>query len=104
MLKDAPYHTHDQREGLVALLGEAVELPTCAGCLERLDPSVTGVFTIVCNHSFHCDCLRRWADATCPVCRHVQDERAESARVGLVQGQHAVAGACGCWACCGRGA
>jgi hypothetical protein len=59
---------------LGALLGEAVELPTCAVCLERLDPSVTGVFTIVCNHSFHCDCLRRWADATCPVCRHVQDE------------------------------
>ena len=58
-----------------ALLGEAVELPTCAVCLERLDPSISGIFTIVCNHQFHCDCLRRWADSSCPVCRHVQARR-----------------------------
>ena len=43
-------------------------------CLERLDPSVTGIVTIVCDHSFHCECLRRWADSSCPVCRHVSDD------------------------------
>ncbi|KAL1524771.1 hypothetical protein AB1Y20_019654 [Prymnesium parvum] len=60
------------------LLGHAVELPSCPVCLERLDPSVTGVFTIVCNHTFHCECLRRWADSSCPVCRHVQDDAVDA--------------------------
>ena len=27
-------------------------------------------------HSFHCECLRRWADSSCPVCRFVADEDA----------------------------
>ena len=56
------------------LLGGSTELPSCPVCLERLDPSVSGVFTIVCNHSFHSHCLRRWADSTCPVCRACDDE------------------------------
>ena len=30
--------------------------------------------TIVCDHSFHCECLRRWSDSSCPVCRHVSDD------------------------------
>jgi hypothetical protein len=55
-------------------LGGAVELPMCAVCLERLDPEVSGVMTILCNHAFHCECLRRWTDSSCPVCRHVSDE------------------------------
>ena len=33
--------------------------PLCACtsqvCLERLDPSITGIVTIVCDHSFHCE-------------------------------------------------
>ena len=57
-----------------ALLGNAVELPSCPVCLERLDPSISGVVTIVCDHTFHCECLRRWSDSSCPVCRHVSDD------------------------------
>lgn len=48
------------------------ELPTCPVCLERMDESVDGVLTILCNHTFHADCLEQWTDATCPVCRCVQ--------------------------------
>lgn len=45
------------------------ELPNCAVCLERMDD---GVVTILCNHTFHAQCLEQWADTTCPVCRHSQ--------------------------------
>ncbi|XP_030374054.1 BRCA1-associated protein [Scaptodrosophila lebanonensis] len=48
------------------------ELPTCPVCLERMDESVDGVLTILCNHAFHASCLVKWGDSTCPVCRHVQ--------------------------------
>jgi BRCA1-associated protein len=46
------------------------ELPNCPVCLERLDTSISGVLTIQCNHSFHCNCLFAWNDLTCPVCRY----------------------------------
>jgi BRCA1-associated protein len=50
-----------------------VELPTCPVCLERLDSSASGILTILCNHSFHCDCLSKWrTDSSCPVCRYIQ--------------------------------
>eukprot|EP00301_Raphidiophrys_heterophryoidea_P002249 c11055_g1_i1.p1 GENE.c11055_g1_i1~~c11055_g1_i1.p1 ORF type:complete len:631 (+),score=181.43 c11055_g1_i1:1148-3040(+) len=49
------------------------ELPTCAVCLERLDPQSSGLLTIVCNHTFHCQCLAKWEDSSCPVCRYVQE-------------------------------
>jgi BRCA1-associated protein len=45
------------------------ELPTCPVCLERMDESVDGVLTILCNHSFHGACLSKWGDTSCPVCR-----------------------------------
>lgn len=48
------------------------ELPTCPVCLERMDESVDGVLTILCNHSFHGSCLSKWGDTSCPVCRYVQ--------------------------------
>jgi BRCA1-associated protein len=28
------------------------------------------ILTTVCNHSFHIDCLARWQDSPCPVCRY----------------------------------
>merc|ERR1712185_220576 len=59
---------------LGSLMSPAIELPSCPVCLERLDPSVAGVVTIVCDHTFHCECLRRWSDSSCPVCRHVSDD------------------------------
>lgn len=48
------------------------ELPTCSVCLERMDESVDGILTIMCNHSFHGNCLGKWGDSSCPVCRYVQ--------------------------------
>jgi len=48
------------------------ELPNCMVCLERMDESVRGVLTILCNHSFHAMCLQQWEDLNCPVCRYVQ--------------------------------
>lgn len=54
------------------------ELPICPVCLERMDESVDGVLTILCNHTFHSNCLEQWSDSTCPVCRCVQSpEQAE---------------------------
>lgn len=46
------------------------ELPTCPVCLERMDSDVTGLITISCQHTFHCNCLTKWRDDTCPVCRY----------------------------------
>lgn len=46
------------------------ELPTCPVCLERMDSDISGLLTISCQHTFHCDCLSRWRDDTCPVCRY----------------------------------
>lgn len=48
------------------------ELPTCPVCLERMDESVEGILTILCNHSFHSNCLDKWPDTSCPVCRYCQ--------------------------------
>ncbi|RWS28418.1 brca1-associated protein-like protein [Leptotrombidium deliense] len=48
------------------------ELPTCPVCLERMDESVEGILTILCNHSFHSNCLDKWGDTSCPVCRYCQ--------------------------------
>ncbi|KAJ1728963.1 hypothetical protein LPJ61_003760 [Coemansia biformis] len=48
------------------------ELPTCPVCLERLDSSVSGLLTTMCRHMFHCSCLVRWGDGSCPVCRYSQ--------------------------------
>ena len=50
----------------------ATELPTCHICLERMDESVEGILTVLCNHSFHSSCLVKWDDSTCPVCRCLQ--------------------------------
>lgn len=46
------------------------ELPTCPVCLERMDSSVTGLLTIPCQHTFHCQCLTKWKDDSCPICRY----------------------------------
>lgn len=50
-----------------------VELPTCPVCLERLDCEVSGLLTIPCQHTFHCQCLSKWRDDTCPVCRYTNN-------------------------------
>lgn len=43
---------------------------------ERMDESVTGIVTTLCNHSFHCTCLKAWHDTSCPVCRHTSKPEA----------------------------
>ncbi|KAJ2955539.1 hypothetical protein NQZ79_g8466 [Umbelopsis isabellina] len=50
----------------------ADELPTCPVCLERMDSNITGLLTILCQHTFHCYCLSKWGDGSCPVCRYSQ--------------------------------
>ncbi|KAF8498653.1 hypothetical protein F5888DRAFT_193739 [Russula emetica] len=51
------------------------ELPTCPVCLERMDSAVTGLVTVPCSHTFHCECLSKWGDSRCPVCRYSQNLR-----------------------------
>lgn len=68
-------------------------------CLERMDESVDGVLTILCNHAFHANCLIKWGDSTCPVCRCVQTpELAESSVCMECEGTEAL------WICliCGH--
>ncbi|XP_049852053.1 uncharacterized protein LOC126329068 [Schistocerca gregaria] len=53
--------------------GSYKEIPTCPVCLERLDSSSSGLLTILCEHTFHCNCLARWKeDNVCPICRYLQ--------------------------------
>jgi len=50
-----------------------IEVPTCSICLEKLDPKMSGLLTILCNHSFHSMCLSQWRDENrCPICRYTQ--------------------------------
>lgn len=59
-------------EGISALQsGDFIEVPTCPVCLERIDSAATGIMIVVCQHKFHCQCLARWGDGRCPVCRFV---------------------------------
>ena len=55
-----------------------VEVPTCPVCLERMDASISGIVTVLCHHSFHCECLSQWTDSRCPVCRYTQQPKHES--------------------------
>ncbi|KAL1554127.1 BRAP2 RING ZnF UBP domain-containing protein 2 [Salvia divinorum] len=54
------------------------ELPTCPVCLERLDQDTDGILTTICNHSFHCSCMSKWTDSSCPVCRYCQQQPEKS--------------------------
>ncbi|UJR23372.1 hypothetical protein I4U23_026381 [Adineta vaga] len=67
--------TSTAKEGSCPIPG-LTELPPCYICLERMDESLSGVLTILCNHSFHGDCLIKWGDSCCPVCRYVQTPEA----------------------------
>ncbi|QHO50266.1 BRCA1-associated protein [Arachis hypogaea] len=56
----------------------SVEQPTCPVCLELLDQDTSGILTTLCNHSFHCSCISKWADSSCPVCRYCQQQAEKS--------------------------
>lgn len=55
------------------LTSTPIELPTCPVCLEKLDHEITGLLTIPCQHTFHCLCLSKWRDDTCPICRYTNN-------------------------------
>ncbi|KAG8197721.1 hypothetical protein JTE90_001643 [Oedothorax gibbosus] len=61
----------ESEEACLPIPGQT-ELPTCPVCLERMDESVEGILTILCNHSFHGSCLAKWGYTSCPVCRYSQ--------------------------------
>ncbi|CAL5373327.1 unnamed protein product [Camellia sinensis] len=59
-------------------LASCTEQPTCPVCLERLDQDMSGILTTICNHSFHCSCISKWTDSSCPVCRYCQQQPEKS--------------------------
>ncbi|XP_010244752.1 PREDICTED: BRCA1-associated protein-like isoform X1 [Nelumbo nucifera] len=56
----------------------SMEEPYCPVCLERLDQDMSGILTTICNHSFHCSCISKWTDSSCPVCRYCQQQPEKS--------------------------
>ncbi|XAR50501.1 hypothetical protein NMG60_11004844 [Bertholletia excelsa] len=56
----------------------STEQPSCPVCLERLDQDTGGILTTICNHSFHCSCISKWTDSSCPVCRYCQQQPEKS--------------------------
>uniref|UniRef100_H2ZET6 BRCA1-associated protein n=1 Tax=Ciona savignyi TaxID=51511 RepID=H2ZET6_CIOSA len=78
--------SYEGTDGGFLPLTNSTELPDCMVCLERMDESVQGVLTILCNHSFHATCLRQWEDQCCPVCRYVQTPQVQSDNKCMVCG------------------
>ncbi len=83
-----------------SFVSEFIEIPSCPVCLDRLDSTVTGIITTICSHSYHCECMLKWHDGSCPVCRFLLSEEDEK--------DGTVCGDCGCrenlWICliCGN--
>ncbi|KDP37015.1 hypothetical protein JCGZ_06071 [Jatropha curcas] len=59
-------------------VASTTEQPSCPVCLERLDQDMGGILTTICNHSFHCSCISKWTDSSCPVCRYCQQQPEKS--------------------------
>ncbi|QLL30655.1 hypothetical protein HG536_0A04710 [Torulaspora globosa] len=84
-----------------------VELPTCPVCLERMDSETTGLITIPCQHTFHCQCLEKWKNSRCPVCRYSSIRLSRNSAVRQ-NGENSGCSTCGChdnlWICliCGN--
>ncbi|KVH99120.1 BRCA1-associated 2 [Cynara cardunculus var. scolymus] len=45
---------------------------------KRLDQDMSGILITMCNHSFHCSCISKWTDSSCPVCRYCQQQPEKS--------------------------
>ncbi|KAF7843217.1 BRCA1-associated protein [Senna tora] len=65
-------------EHVQASNASSTDQPTCPVCLERLDQDTGGILTTICNHSFHCSCISKWEDSSCPVCRYCQQQAEKS--------------------------
>lgn len=53
----------------------AYDASTCVICMDWMESQV---LTTVCNHSFHVECLMKWQDSPCPVCRFHHNNASES--------------------------
>ncbi|CAJ1945528.1 unnamed protein product [Cylindrotheca closterium] len=60
--------------GALGVAGNVPDDFNCAVCLEHMNSknqtSSPGIFTTVCNHTFHLDCILKCQDSPCPVCRY----------------------------------
>uniref|UniRef100_A0A0V0HKR6 Putative ovule protein n=1 Tax=Solanum chacoense TaxID=4108 RepID=A0A0V0HKR6_SOLCH len=63
----ADVHYTGSIEHTQSLPASSTEQPFCPVCLERLDQDTSGILTTICNHSFHCSCISKWTDSSCPV-------------------------------------
>ncbi|KAL3941587.1 MAG: hypothetical protein SGBAC_004089 [Bacillariaceae sp.] len=72
-----PLFASKQKIKSAGALSGVVNVPddfNCAVCLEHMNSksqsSSPGIFTTVCNHTFHLDCILKCQDSPCPVCRY----------------------------------
>ena len=58
-------------------LCDLLELPVCPACLERLDPSTSGMLAPSCSHTQvdACACDSRWDAARCKACEYHRTQR-----------------------------
>ncbi|XP_020583536.1 BRCA1-associated protein [Phalaenopsis equestris] len=68
----------DSLEHTQGSLASSSEQVNCPVCLERLDQEDGAILTTICNHSFHCSCISKWTDSSCPVCRYCQQQPEKS--------------------------
>ncbi|KAI8379561.1 BRCA1-associated protein 2-domain-containing protein [Radiomyces spectabilis] len=59
---------------------------TCPVCLEKMDEKVTSLLTILCQHTFHCHCLSKWGDGSCPVCRYSRNPNTDKNDPSAING------------------
>ncbi|EIE88227.1 hypothetical protein RO3G_12938 [Rhizopus delemar RA 99-880] len=71
-IQSFPYMNHTLIQDLQRKKSDLAELPTCPVCLERMDESITGLLSIQCRHTVQCDCVHKWGQGKCPVCRYSQ--------------------------------
>lgn len=62
----ADVHYTGSIEHTQSIPASSTEQPFCPVCLERLDQDTSGILTTICNHSFHCSCISKWTDSSCP--------------------------------------
>lgn len=74
----ADVHYTGSIEHTQSIPASSTEQPFCPVCLERLDQDTSGILTTICNHSFHCSCISKWTDSSCPVCRYCQQQPGNS--------------------------
>jgi len=64
----SPLGTSKQRP-IIAPVSEVNNCPVCLDPMELNLADAPSLFSTVCNHTFHLNCLLQWEDAPCPVCR-----------------------------------